>query len=433
MARYRENEMITKTRNDQFLFRNGGFISKREKIKRDKSSKSPARDKRGAVDDDAKAGGRGSHYRYQPSPVQAFQSLVPMKTLILDLVRELLHAGTGGAEAAAAGGGGGRAVEAPICTASDGDTPPCAVSHIADVIKGSWTDREVFNFTTPPPPHRHMTSAVAGHLQQVLLNSPLLVLLLLELTSSIQQMRKDVSVALSVTSLKPYMEAYGSCNLHCERSSCSMELFEAYIDCPKCGIICLQCASGCGDARKGGCVEEERVSPETVPFLPQAATRDQRTASPDTNASTDVSALKIASTVAEAEYRPVSPLGPVTLASAGHTHAAIAVPHPLKAEVRAVHKPECVKSAPSPPPPCPTPCLCPSGAKEDQPLTARVAHARVLHVHYPGARLLLKTPLTALSKIVKDFAALIVQLHPEERERIFTSPVTHPLRPDSTM
>jgi hypothetical protein len=424
MARYRENEEITKARNDQYLCRNGGLISKRE---RDKSSKSPCREKRGVEDDDAKARGRGSQYRYLPSPVQAFQSLVPMKTLILDLVRELLQVGAGGAEAGG-GGGGGRAVEAPIC--SDRDTAPSAVSHIADVIKGSWTDREVFNITTPPPAHRHMTSAVAGHLQQVLQDSPLLVLLLLELASSVQQMRKDMSVALSVTSLKPYMEPYGSSKLHCERSSCSMELFEAYIDCPKCGIICLQCASGCGDAHKGGCVEGERLSPETVPFLPQAAARDQSTASPGTATSTDIAALKIASSGAEIEFRFFTPLTPVT--SAEHAHAGVAIPHPLKAEVRAIQEPECVKIAPSPPP-FPTPYPCTSGVKEGQSVTATVVHARVLHVHYPGARLLLKTPLTTLSKIVKDFAALVVRLYPEERERICSSPAMHPLRPDCTM
>lgn len=195
-----------------------------------------------------------------------------------------------------------------------------------------------------------------------------------------------------------------------------MELFEAYIECPKCGIICLQCASGCGEAFKGGCVEEERVSPETVPFLPQAAprNRDQCTPSPNTKTA---SVSKIASDVTESAFRPVSPL-----TSGGH--AKIANPHPLKADMRAVKEPACALPALLPPPHYP--CPCPSDVKEDQPAPAQVAHVRVLHVHYPGARMLLKTPLTALSKIVKDFAALIVQLHPEEEERIRMSPVAHP-------
>ena len=415
MARYRENESITKTRNDQFPYRSGGFIPKREKMNRDKSSKPQGRDIRGAVDDDAKVGSRGSgsgsgsHYRYRPSPVQAFQSLVPMKTLILDLVRELLHAGKEGAAAGGGGGvAGGAAVEASIHTDS----------YTADTMNGSWSNREAFNFTTTPPPHRRMTSAVAEHLQQVLKDSPLLVTLLLELTTSVQQMRKDVSIALSVTSLKPFMEPYGSSNLHCERSSCSMELFEAYIECPKCGIICLQCASGCGEAFKGGCVEEERVSPETVPFLPQAVPRnlDLCTPSPNTKVA---STFKIGSDVTESAFRPVSPL------TAGG-HAKIANLHPLRADMRAVKEPACALSALSSPPHYPCPCPCPSDVKEDQPTPAQVAHVRVLHVHYPGARMLLKTPLTALSKIVKDFAALIVQLHPEEEERIRMSPVAHP-------
>lgn len=424
MARYRENDSITKTRNDQFLRRSGGLIQKREKINRDKSSKSPGRDKRGVAGDDAKAGGigmgKGTHYRYQPSPVIAFRSLVPMKTLILDLVRELLHAGKGG------GGGGDGAVEASINTASD--PVHSAISNIADTMKGSWSGSEVVNFTTPPPPHRHMTTAVADHLQQVLQDRPLLVVLFLELTSSVQQMRKDMSIALSVTSLKPFKESYSSSNLHCYRDSCSMELFEAYVDCPKCGVICLQCASGCGDAHKGGCVEEERVSPETVPFLPQALSRGQCTASPDTV--TTASDSKMASSLVETEFRPVTPV-----AAAGHAHAEIAIPHPLRAEVMAVQDSACMDAAssplaPSPPPPPstpPFPCPCPSEAKECHPIPTPVAHVRVLHVHYPGARLRLRTPLTALSKTVKDFAALIIQLHPEEEERIRSLRVTSPV------
>lgn len=417
MARYRENDSITKTRNDQFLRRSGGLIQKTEKVNRDKSSKSPGRDKRGVAGDYVKAGGgigKGAHYRYQPSPVIAFRSLVPMKTLILDLVRELLNAGKGEGR----GGGGGGAVEASIYTARDPVLG--AISNIADTIKGSWTGSEMFDFTAPPSSHRNMTSAMTDHLQQVLQDRPLLVVLFLELASSVQQLRVDVSVALSVTSLRPFKESYASSNLHCERGSCSMELFEAYVDCPKCGVICLQCASGCGDAHKGGCVEEERVSPETVPFLPQALYRDQCTASPDTV--TTASESKMAPSLAETEFRPVTPAS-----AAGHAHAEIAIPHPMRAEVTAVQDSACPDTASSPLATSPPPFPCLDEAKECHPISAPVAHVRVLHVHYPGARLLLKTPLTALSKTVKDFAALIIQLHPEEEERIRTLRVTSPV------
>lgn len=194
-----------------------------------------------------------------------------------------------------------------------------------------------------------------------------------------------------------------------------MELFEAYIDCPKCGVICLQCASGCGDAYEGGCVEEIRSSPETVPSVLFSA-------SCSAGADTHVSISKFTSDVvikAESRFDPAIPAPTAR-------HAMIGNMLPVKGDVTGARVPEWATKSPSPSPlPSPHPHSL-AEAKEDCPTqtpsetpAAPLTPARVLHLHYPGARLRIKSPLSALSKTVKDFTALIIQLHPGEGDRIY--------------
>ena len=99
------------------------------------------------------------------------------------------------------------------------------------------------------------------HLENVLLDSDLLLILLRELSLSVLELSNDLEIAKAVTALEPELQLPFDSNtksihiLHCQRLNCQREIFEIYLSCPLCGYLCLNCASGGGSPDVGGCVE----------------------------------------------------------------------------------------------------------------------------------------------------------------------------------
>ena len=92
-----------------------------------------------------------------------------------------------------------------------------------------------------------------------LLDPDLLILLLQELSISVQELLSDLKIAQAVTTLEPALQPSPTSTVnnvtHCQRLNCQREIFEIYLSCSLCGCLCLNCASGGGDPNSGGCIE----------------------------------------------------------------------------------------------------------------------------------------------------------------------------------
>lgn len=361
MARYRENERITKIRNE--LVANEPVL----RDKKDRSVKEKAV-KQCDKEDSQKPDGLEKR-KYTPSTAIAFQSLVPMKTLILDVVREITV----------------MAVVPAAATAQF--AMPRSISRIKMISANSRRDA---NGTAGSLRHIRL---VRDHLFKVMKDSSLLMLFLKELNQSIIELNEDLRTATITTGLKSEIEDAGANILHCERTSCKMELFEAFVDCPKCGYICLQCAGGGSDATKGGCLGGRFKRPSSTHRLNNQPPRVNLPSTTESSAS-DFECTTDESTVSESQ-----------VASSVIKSEAVEGWRSNREVVSSLHQPSCPTSS------CKKSALPIPQSSPEQCVEAT-------HEHFQGARLLLKTPLTSLSKMVIDFAHLIIQVHPSEKDSI---------------
>ena len=288
MARYRQNEAITKNRNDRIVNLNN-MKEKKERNLRVKVTQFNENEKEST---EKKCRLR----KFVPSDVIAFQSLVPMQTLILDVVRELIRAAAAAAAAAPhtispvvqSDSGVGSSdcsvtgSSSSSFSASISSQPPTisqdAYSPVIPNTGGNerqemdMSDRQGeevrvvqdkgCNVDVIEADQLSSASASASsihtHMLSVLQNICLLLTMLTELSVSIQELSSKLSIAQAATRMTAMQEAGGGeAAVHCGRKQCLMELFEAYVSCPKCGILCISCASGDGQVDKGGCVEPQ--------------------------------------------------------------------------------------------------------------------------------------------------------------------------------
>ena len=365
MARYRENERITKTRNAVAAMETV-IRPKKDRTAKEKSIMQYGKECPLPLPTDAAV-----KRRYTPSTAIAFQSLVPMKTLILDVVRELI------------------AMAATSAQVSVQSTIPRAINRRKMMSNNSGKDA---TSVTGSLGHIRL---VRDHCFEVMNDSSLLLLFLKELNQSIEELQEDLRTATLTTGLKLGTEDAGARILHCERTSCKMELFEAFVDCSKCGYICLQCAGGGGDATKGGCLVETYKRPS----MHRTVHNTRRVHLPRTTESFASTCDDV--TVTDAHRQRETQVRPSTIQTEGgencRTNGAVA---------------SCPQSPSSIAPIKDLGHVTPQ-CNAEQCIVAS-------HEHFQGARLLLKTPLTSLSKVILDFAHLIMQVHPNEKESVRT-------------
>ena len=355
MARYRENERITKTRNAAAAIE-VVTRAKKERTAKDRAIKQCDKECSEKTDAVVKR-------KYTPSTAIAFQSLVPMKTLILDVVRELITMAATSAQAS---------VQSSI---------PRAINRRKMMSGNSLKDVTSVSVSGSLGHIR----LVRDHCFEVMHDSSLLLLFLKELNQSIEELQEDLRTATLTTGLKLGTEDAGARILHCERTSCKMELFEAFVECPKCGYICLQCAGGGGDATTGGCLGETHKRPSSMNRVDRNPRRVHlpRAAESVTDSHTMSESRQGSCVIKTESNEKFKTNGPVALYP--RPHCPIASVTDLSHIIPQSNVEQCVEAS---------------------------------HEHFQGARLLLKTPLTSLSKVVLDFAHLIMQMHPKEKESV---------------
>jgi hypothetical protein len=453
MARYRQNEAITKKRNVRIVNLNN-MKEKKERNLREKDTHYNGKDNE-ATENECRV------RNFVPSDVIAFQSLVPMQTLILDVVRELIrtasaapHTVSPAVQSYDRGGSGYCSMTGSSSSSVSISTQPPMINQdayspmipnaggyvrqemdISDpqgeevgVVQDKGINADVIEADQLPS-----VSASAGsihtHMLSVLQNSCLLLTMLTELSVSIQELSSKLSIAQAATRMTAMQETGdGEAALHCGRKQCLMELFEAYVSCPKCGIICISCASGDGQANKGGCVE------------PQHNVSRKRSSPPSSISSSHSHSRALSSKIETGCSRRMHHAGTSDMTTkknnldcrGGANGRVEEEAHEDDGEMRegllfGNDMAPAPKSAPStlfsPVSNTTHPIMSrpSSSISQSSPATLAISPEWVTecsHMHSKGARLLLKSPLEALLALPRTFANLIVHLHPCQASRI---------------
>ena len=157
-----------------------------------------------AVGEDHDARPRGG---YADNGVKAFDNIVPMQSLLLDLVKELvdIHSRRGDGT----GDGTGVPTDDPVA--------------------------------------------------RVLADQGFLSLLFDEIVRSCLHLYSEIYQTRLSSGLKPTNEDPQSMVVYCERSNCRREIFEVYVSCPSCGLLCLACAR-CRDYNAAGFVGKGKTA-----------------------------------------------------------------------------------------------------------------------------------------------------------------------------
>jgi hypothetical protein len=137
----------------------------------------------------------------------AYQSLVPMKTLLLDLSKEL------------ASYVAYRLVQSKSPFISSIHKPTTLLDNFSRAIRFPY-----------------------AVLDAVISNKRLLIRFLAELADAVEDVKQRLIEVEVITGLRAELEDKHSSVTHCDRRSCRCEIFEAYILCSCCGYICLSCA-----------------------------------------------------------------------------------------------------------------------------------------------------------------------------------------------
>lgn len=466
MARYRQNEAITKKRNDRILNLNN-IKEKKERNLREKVTHYNGKEAGNIQEKDNEATVNKCRLRkFVPSDVIAFQSLVPMQTLILDVVRELIRAAAAAPtytvlpviQSDSEGGSGDcsvtgspRAVTASSASISsqppvinqDAYSPMISNAGRYERQEMDMSDRQGeeervvqdkgINADVIEADQLSSVSASASsihtHMLSVLQNSCLLLTMLTELSVSIQELSSKLSIAQAATRMTAIQEpGGGEAAVHCGRKQCLMELFEVYVSCPKCGIICISCASGDGQVNKGGCIE------------PQYNVSRKRS-SPASSTSSSHSHSRSVSSKIETECSGRMPhAGTSDMTKKkndfdGRAGASERVEEEACEDDGKMHEgllfgndaapaPKSTPSTPFSPVSSTTPSIVSgpsSSIRQSSPATIAKGPEWVTecsHVHSKGARLLLKSPLKALLALPRKFANVIVHLHPCQASHI---------------
>lgn len=145
----------------------------------------------------------------------AYRSLVPMKTLLLDLSAELLD----------------------YLRSSTRRKVSCVISSIP----------------YRPTVDTKMNRFPLDHMIDIENDITFLSWILIRFYESINEFCNQLNEVSILTDLKPKIEAKNSIVAHCDNPSCRREIFEGYVMCRDCGYICLSCASctPCKNDRKG--------------------------------------------------------------------------------------------------------------------------------------------------------------------------------------
>lgn len=455
MARYRQNEAITKKRNDRIVNLNN--------MKEKKERNSRQRDAHFKGNENESTENKCRVRKFVPSDVIAFQSLVPMQTLILDVVRELIRAAAAAPHTVSpvlqsdSGGGGGycpvTGSSSSFPSASLSSQPPMinqdAYSPMISNARGHY--RQEMDMSDGPgeevrvvqdkginadaieadqlPSVSESASSIHAHMLSVLQNSCLLLVMLNEMSLSIQELSSKLSIAQAVTRVTAMQEpGGGEAAVHCGRKQCLMELFEAYVSCPKCGIICISCASGDGQASKGGCVE------------PQYNVSRKRSSPPSSISSSHSHSRAVSSKIEIVCSRRMPHTGTSDMTKkknnsdcrAGTDERVEEEASEDDGEMRegllfgndAAQAPKDAPSTPFSPVSSTTPPIMsrPSSSISQSSPASIVSHPEWVtecsHLHSKGARLLLKSPLEALLALPRIFANLIIHLHPCQASHI---------------
>jgi hypothetical protein len=453
MARYRQNEAITKKRCDRIVNLNNMKEKKvrnlREKVTHFNGNEDAATEDKCRV------------RKFVPSDVIAFQSLVPMQTLILDVVRELIRTAAAAPHTVSpalqsdSGGGSG---DCPVTgssssSASISSQPPMIYQDAYSPMisnpggyerqemdmsdgrgeEGRVLQDEGINADVIEADQLSLVSASASsihsHMLSVLQNSCLLLVMLTELSVSIQALSIKLSIAQAATRMTAMQEpGGGEVVVHCGRKQCLMELFEAYVSCPKCGIICISCANGDGQANKGGCVE------------PQHNVSRKRSSPPSSISSSHSHSRSVSSKIEIVCSRRMPHAGTSDITKkknnldcrAGADERVEEAACEGDGEMRegllfgndAAPVPKYTPSTPFPPVSSTTPPIMsrPSSSISQSSPATKVSRPEWVtecsHMHSKGARLLLKSPLEALLALPRTFANMIVHLHPCEASHI---------------
>lgn len=496
MARYRENETITKKRNDRII----NIATMEEKKEKNLKKKATAiHGSRNEADAEAEAvkpqksnnGGtknKSMPYKFVPSNIIAFQNLVPMKTLILDVVRELIrtaavphphpHPHTVSPSSQSEDGG-----ESALFSSADPSiTPPSsesplvneeqhshcfnAIEHEGQEIEtgyGIGEDKESqiklkYEFEADVIESGRLlsmpsssASLIRNHMLTVLQDSCLLLLMLTELSISIQDLCGKLATAQQATGMgmtearEP--DSGGIDVTHCGRNQCLMELFEAYVSCPKCGIVCISCASGDGQENRGGCTEPghnfshkrnltpssissdskcRRVGPKRIVECRRQNTQDE---------TSEVAAKKMFSgcwarademVEKEADNDDEKILDDLLQRSttASMSASSIIIPHASSSSSTPLSKSSPFRGHSSSSTTTTTTTTTTATTTTSTSATTTTTAsclkgvAKKSHPHFKGAELLLKTSLQSLLVLPRDFANLIVHLHPCEASRV---------------
>ena len=456
MARYRQNEAITKKRNDRIVNLNN--------MKEKKERNLRVRDTRFNGNEDAATENKCRVRKFVPSDVTAFQSLVPMQTLILDVVRELIR--TAAAAAAAphtvspvlqsdsGRGSGDCPVTGPSSSSASISCQPPVINQDAyspTIFNAGGCERQEMDMSDGPgeevgvvqdkvinadvieadqlPSVSASASSIHTHMLSVLQKSCLLLVMLTELSVSIQELSSKLSIAQAATRLTAMQEpGGGEAAVHCGREHCLMELFEAYVSCPKCGIICVSCASGDGQANKGGCIE------------PQYSVSRKCSSPPSSISPSHSHSRSVSSKIDIVCSRRMPHAGTSDITTKRNNLDCRAGANERVEEEAYEDDGEMCEgllfgndAAPVPKYTSSTPFSSVSSTKP--PIMSRPSSSisqsspativsrpewvtECSHKHSKGARLLLKSPLEALLALPRTFANMIVHLHPCQASRI---------------
>ena len=485
MARYRENEIITRKRNDLIINIATTKENKERNIRKKATGIHGNRNEADAEavkpqesDSGASKKYKSMPYKFVPSNVIAFQSLVPMKTLILDVVRELIRTAAPRphifSHSSQSDDGGESAL---FSSADPSTTPPSSESPLTNQEQHSRsfnaTEHEEQEIETGYGKREYKDSQIElknefevdviksgrllsmqsssaclihNHMLTVLQDSCLLLLMLTELSISIQDLSGKLAIAQQTIGMgmtEAREPDSGDADVtHCGRNQCLMELFEAYVSCPKCGIICISCASGDGQENRGGCTEpghnflqKRNLSPSMV-----SADYKYRRVGPKKiigcrrqNAQGETSEVATKKMFSECRARANvrgekeadnddkkilddlmqrSTTAPMSASTSiiSHAPSSPSTPSSQSSSFRDYSTTSTTTTS--------TTTTSSTTTTFTAPRYNEVA--KISHPHFQGAKLLLKSSLKSLLVLPRDFANLIVHLHPCEASRVMS-------------